>query len=62
MEIKIDLPGSKSIAARALVCRLLSGHDTRIANLPACGDTDGMLRLTSLCAKRKNREIPYEST
>ena len=43
----IDLPGSKSIAARALVCRLLSGHDTRLGNLPACGDTDGMLRLTS---------------
>lgn len=45
-ELKIDLPGSKSIAARALVCRLLSGHDTRIGNLPSCGDTDGMLRLT----------------
>lgn len=42
----IILPGSKSIAARALVCRLLSGHDTRIGNLPDCGDTEGMLRLT----------------
>lgn len=42
----VCLPGSKSIAARALVCRLLSGHDTRIGNLPHCGDTDGMLRLT----------------
>lgn len=42
----IDLPGSKSIAARALICRLLSGHDTRLGNLPHCGDTDGMLRLT----------------
>ncbi|MCM1491395.1 MAG: 3-phosphoshikimate 1-carboxyvinyltransferase [Muribaculum sp.] len=44
--VEIQLPGSKSIAARALVCRLLSGHDTRIDNLPHCGDTDGMLRLT----------------
>lgn len=44
--IEINLPGSKSIAARALVCRLLSGHDTRMSNLPDCGDTRGMLRLT----------------
>ena len=43
---QVKLPGSKSIAARALVCRLLSGHDTRLGNLPVCGDTDGMLRLT----------------
>ena len=42
----INIPGSKSIAARALVCRLLGGHDTVLANLPDCGDTRGMLRLT----------------
>ena len=42
----INIPGSKSIAARALVCRLLGGHDTVITNLPDCGDTRGMLRLT----------------
>jgi len=47
----INLPGSKSIAARALVCRLLSGHDTRIGNLPDCGDTRGMLRLTDAVRK-----------
>ena len=44
--ITIDIPGSKSIAARALVCRLLGGHDTVLTNLPDCGDTRGMLRLT----------------
>lgn len=43
---EINIPGSKSIAARALICRLLSGHDTHIDNLPDCGDTEGMLRLT----------------
>ncbi|MDE5850491.1 MAG: 3-phosphoshikimate 1-carboxyvinyltransferase [Muribaculaceae bacterium] len=42
----IDIPGSKSIAARALVCRLLGGHNTVLTNLPDCGDTRGMLRLT----------------
>ncbi len=47
----IKLPGSKSIAARALVCRLLSGYDTRIGNLPDCGDTHGMLRLTDAVRK-----------
>lgn len=44
--ITINIPGSKSIAARSLVCRLLGGHDTVLANLPDCGDTRGMLRLT----------------
>ncbi|MDE7347302.1 MAG: 3-phosphoshikimate 1-carboxyvinyltransferase [Muribaculaceae bacterium] len=42
----VNIPGSKSIAARALVCRLLGGHDTMLTNLPDCGDTRGMLRLT----------------
>lgn len=42
----INIPGSKSIAARALVCRLLGCHDTVLTNLPDCGDTRGMLRLT----------------
>lgn len=28
------------------MCRMLSGHDTVIGNLPDCGDTRGMLRLT----------------
>ena len=42
----INIPGSKSIAARALVCRLLGGHYTVLTNLPDCGDTRGMLRLT----------------
>ena len=44
--LNVDIPGSKSIAARALVCRLLGGHDTVLTNLPDCGDTRGMLRLT----------------
>ena len=44
--MEINIPGSKSIAARCLVCRLLSGHDTVITNLPDCDDTRGMLRLT----------------
>ncbi|MDE6648517.1 MAG: hypothetical protein K2K45_01155 [Muribaculaceae bacterium] len=42
----VNIPGSKSIAARALVCRLLGGHDTVLSNLPDCSDTKGMLRLT----------------
>ncbi len=47
----VNIPGSKSIAARALVCRLLSGHDTVLTNLPDCGDTRGMLRLTEAVRK-----------
>ena len=47
----VNIPGSKSIAARALVCRLLGGHDTVLTNLPDCGDTRGMLRLTEAVRK-----------
>ncbi len=36
---KVKVPGSKSIAARALICRYLSGIDTRLVNLPDCDDT-----------------------
>lgn len=50
----INLPGSKSIAARALVCRLLSGHDTTLPNLPDCGDTRGMLRITEAVRMAKS--------
>lgn len=35
----VRLPGSKSIAARALVCRYVYGTDTRLINLPECDDT-----------------------
>lgn len=57
MEIEINIPGSKSIAARSLVCRLLSGHDTVIANLPDCGDTRGMLRLTEAIRSANNDAV-----
>ncbi len=63
MEIEINIPGSKSIAARSLVCRLLSGHDTVIANLPDCGDTRGMLRLTEAirsASKEATRDVKVD--
>ena len=55
----VDIPGSKSIAARALVCRLLGGHDTVLTNLPDCGDTRGMLRLTE--AVRKSQRTTHNA-
>lgn len=54
----INIPGSKSIAARALVCRLLGGHDTVLTNLPDCGDTRGMLRLTEAVRQALSTNIP----
>ena len=54
----INIPGSKSIAARALVCRLLGGHDTVLTNLPDCGDTRGMLRLTEAVRKALSTNTP----
>ena len=35
----VRLPGSKSIAARALVCRYVYGLDTELVNLPDCDYT-----------------------
>ena len=35
----VGLPGSKSIAARALICRYVAGLDTKLLNLPDCDDT-----------------------
>lgn len=35
----ITLPGSKSIAARALICRYIKGADTELSGLPECDDT-----------------------
>ncbi|MDE6379344.1 MAG: 3-phosphoshikimate 1-carboxyvinyltransferase [Muribaculaceae bacterium] len=60
----INIPGSKSIAARALVCRLLGGHDTKLTNLPDCGDTRGMLRLTEAVrdALRKTSDVQRTTT
>lgn len=54
----INIPGSKSIAARALVCRLLGAHDTVLTNLPDCGDTRGMLRLTEAVRQALSTGIP----
>ena len=54
----IDIPGSKSIAARALVCRLLGGHDTVLTNLPDCDDTRGMLRLTDAVRQALSTNTP----
>lgn len=35
----VTLPGSKSIAARALICRYVAGSNTRLMDLPDCDDT-----------------------
>lgn len=36
---EVVLPGSKSIAARALIAREVAGSDTELLNLPDCDDT-----------------------
>lgn len=35
----VSLPGSKSIAARALIARAISGFKTKLLNIPDCDDT-----------------------
>ena len=53
MKVRVELPGSKSEAARALVCRFvrrrLGRGDVELRNLPECGDTlalrDALLQL-----------------
>lgn len=40
----VSLPGSKSIAARALICRYVGGLDTELLNMPDCDDTRELRR------------------
>lgn len=40
----VALPGSKSIAARALICRYVYGVATPLINLPSCDDTRELKR------------------
>ncbi len=40
---RVVVPGSKSIANRALVCALLAEGESRISNLPDGDDTAAML-------------------
>ncbi|MDA1060366.1 MAG: 3-phosphoshikimate 1-carboxyvinyltransferase [bacterium] len=42
MEIKIQVPGSKSIANRAMILNALSGNKTILKNIPECEDTKYM--------------------
>lgn len=43
MSIKITVPGSKSIANRALLLNALTGNKTKLKNLPKCNDTKYMI-------------------
>lgn len=52
MEIKISVPGSKSIANRALLLNALTGNRTKLKNLPQCDDTKYMIQgLKKLASK-----------
>lgn len=47
-----DVPGSRSIAARALICAALApGHST-VTNIPDCDDTNAILACVSATAAR----------
>lgn len=53
----IHVPGSKSIAARALICDFLGGGTCVLSNLPSCDDTVAMGRvLDAIGASRTDEE------
>lgn len=43
MPVKLTIPGSKSIANRALALNFLTGNKTKIKNIPECDDTKYMI-------------------
>ncbi|MBI4884562.1 MAG: 3-phosphoshikimate 1-carboxyvinyltransferase [Actinobacteria bacterium] len=53
----VDVPGSKSIANRALVCAALAEGESRLCNVPAGDDTEAMLA----CLSEMGLEIERES-
>lgn len=54
----VRLPGSKSIAARAMVCRYVQGLDTELLNLPDCDDTRELQSALSLLDSRIHNPLP----
>lgn len=48
----VKLPGSKSIAARAMICRYVRGLDTELVNLPDCNDTRELQAALSMLDSR----------
>lgn len=47
-----DVPGSRSIAARALICAALAPGRSRVANLPDCDDTNAIVACLSATTTR----------
>lgn len=54
----VRLPGSKSIAARAMVCRYVQGLDTELVNLPDCDDTRELHAALTLLNNRLHDPLP----
>ena len=54
----LRVPGSKSIAQRALLAASLASGRTRIAGLPRGGDVDAALALVEACGARVERLAP----
>ena len=44
LNCSVQVPGSKSVAARALVCAALATGESTVSNLPSGDDTSSMLR------------------
>lgn len=54
----VRLPGSKSIAARAMICRYIQGLDTELLNLPDCDDTRELQAALALLDSRIHDPLP----
>lgn len=54
----VRLQGSKSIAARAMICRYVQGLDTALVNLPDCDDTRELHTALSLLDSRLHDPLP----
>lgn len=59
MPIEITVPGSKSIANRALVLKFLTGNKTKILNLPDCDDCSYMIKALEEIERSKSKVKLY---
>lgn len=56
----IELPGSKSIAARALILNQIYGNHTDLINLPACDDTRELAHALKLMTENPGGNLKYD--
>ena len=65
LHCSVEVPGSKSIANRALICAALAGEGSIVTNIPGGDDTVAMLdglRALGLAISQVNESVSFSSS